>query len=52
MVERGLGSIVSEARKGGESLKCFSLKNSNRTLNQTWSRFDRTRPVSSTRYGH
>jgi hypothetical protein len=47
-----LFSIAPEARKCGESPKCFSLKNSNRTLNRTRSRFDRMRPVSSTWCGH
>jgi hypothetical protein len=47
-----LFSIAPKARKGGESPKCFSLKNSNRTLNWTRSRFDQMRPVSSTRRGH
>jgi hypothetical protein len=33
-------SIAPEARKGGESLECLSLKNSNRTLDRTRSRVD------------
>jgi hypothetical protein len=56
VVERGLGSsrrdstlcvevkclfyIMPEARKGGNSPNCLSLKNSNRTLDRTRSRVD------------
>jgi hypothetical protein len=35
-----LFSIAPEVRKGGESLKCLSMKNSNQTLDRTWSRVD------------
>jgi hypothetical protein len=35
-----LFSIAPEARKGGESPECLSLKNSNRTLDRTRSRVD------------
>jgi hypothetical protein len=43
-----LFSIVPEVRKGGESLECLSLKNSNRTLDRTRSRVDlRVRSVQT-----
>jgi hypothetical protein len=35
-----LFSIAPEARKGGESPECLSLKNSNQTLDRTRSRVD------------
>jgi hypothetical protein len=35
-----LFSIAPEARKGDESLKCLSLKNSNQTLDRTRSKVD------------